>query len=139
MVGVVGVSWVLELAPSDVLEIARQLSAVREVAPAAGALLDRLVTESKGNGIRIEVRELPCRPRYLTTAQVAEMFLVSERAVRKWCKSGRIRAEQPGGPDGDWRIPEDQFGATHEALTRLHRTATDIAARHGGPDDYFER
>ena len=129
----------LKLAPSEVQELARQVAAVREVAPAAGELLHQLVTEAKGSGVRIEVTELPRRSRYLTTGQVAEMFQVTERAVRKWCNSGRIRADQPGGPDGEWRIPEDQFAATHEAMTRLQRTAAEIAARHGGPDDFFER
>ncbi len=139
IVGVMEVGLVLELTRSQVLEISRQVSAVREVAPTAGELLEQLVTEVKGCGIRIEVRELPRRPRYLTTAQVAEMFQVSERAVRKWCQRGRIRAEQPGGPDGDWRIPEDQFAATHEGMTRLQRTAAEIADRYGGPDVSFER
>jgi len=37
----------------------------------------------------------------------AEKFGVKEETVRKWCREGKIRAEQDGKWK-PWRIPEDE-------------------------------
>ena len=42
--------------------------------------------------------------RYLTTAEAAEALQVSQRCIVAWCESGKIKAIQPGGKKGAWRI-----------------------------------
>lgn len=47
---------------------------------------------------------------FLTTAEVARKFRVSQQQVRRWCATGKIIAEPT--PGGTWRIPAAQFGGT---------------------------
>lgn len=77
--------------------------------------------------------------RLLTPREVADMFGVSERAVRKWCEQGKIVAFQPGGRGGEWRIPADQFAATPEQIRAFRRVTEEIVAKYGGEIDDFER
>lgn len=77
--------------------------------------------------------------RYLSPREVAEMFGVTERAVRKWCEQGKIAAFQPAGRGGEWFIPADQFPATPEQIRAFRQTAQEIAAKYGEEIDDFER
>lgn len=44
---------------------------------------------------------------FMTTAEVGELFRVSQQQVRRWCEEGRVSAERT--PGGSWRIPRSQF------------------------------
>lgn len=104
------------------LEVAATLAAELETSIQSG---DLVVVE-----IRRPVREL-------TTAQVAEMYAVSDRTVRSWCDSGRIIAHRT--PGGEWRIPADQFQASNEEVHRFRETVAKLNARFAGqpePDDF---
>ena len=46
--------------------------------------------------------------RQLSLAEVAGVMGVSERTVRRWIKSGKLRAYKPGR---DYRIPESALRA----------------------------
>lgn len=60
-------------------------------------------------GLRLEltIQAERLEGEYLTTAEVARRFRVSQQQVRRWCESGRIQAERT--PGGTWRIPAAQF------------------------------
>lgn len=62
-----------------------------------------------GQGLRLEltIRAERHDEEYLTTAEVARRFRVSQQQVRRWCESGRIQADRT--PGGTWRIPAVQF------------------------------
>ncbi|HEY8414800.1 MAG TPA: helix-turn-helix domain-containing protein, partial [Thermaerobacter sp.] len=75
----------------------------------------------------------------LSPREVAGLFEVTERTVRKWCAQGKIVAFQPAGRGGEWRIPVDQFAATPEQIRAFRQATREIAARYGGPIDDFER
>ncbi|HHU83473.1 MAG TPA: helix-turn-helix domain-containing protein [Firmicutes bacterium] len=45
--------------------------------------------------------------KYYTTKEIAEVYQVTDRMVRKWCESGKIKAMQT--PGGKWRILSSQF------------------------------
>ncbi len=66
---------------------------------------------------------------YLSTAQVAAMYMVSERVVRNWCSTGRIQAVRSGGV---WRIPREQFIAGPEEVRKLLETTKRINRRFEG-------
>lgn len=80
----------------------------------------------------------PPEAQWLTPKQVAEMFLVSERTVRKWCEKGLIKAVQPGGPRGDWRIARSQFAAGPDEVRTLLETVGKINERFEGEVDDYE-
>jgi excisionase family DNA binding protein len=46
---------------------------------------------------------------YVSVQQVADEFGVSTRAVWLWVRSGRVRAIQPGGRQGKYRIPVEEI------------------------------
>ena len=47
--------------------------------------------------------------RLLTTREVAEHYRVTERTIRNWVRSGRLRPKRT--PTGRLRFPEDQLDA----------------------------
>ena len=117
---------VLDLPPAEVLELEKEKSHLSpERTPTVYRLVERAIRQA--------------RRRLLTPREVAEMFDVTERAVRKWCERGKIVAFQPSGPGGEWRIPADQFAVTPEQMLRFRRTVQEIAAKYGEEIDDFER
>lgn len=44
---------------------------------------------------------------YLTTAEVAKLYRMSQQQIRRWCESGKIIALR--APGGSWRIQASQF------------------------------
>ena len=44
--------------------------------------------------------------RYLTVPEVAERLRVNEETVRRWVRTGRLRAVMPGGRKAGYRILE---------------------------------
>lgn len=65
---------------------------------------------------------------YLTTAQVAGIFRVPNRVVRKWCRVGLIWATRVG-QRGPWRILRSQFSVGPEEVQRLLDTVARINSR----------
>lgn len=57
--------------------------------------------------IEIDFIPLGASKKFLRTNEVAEAFQVSDRMVRKWCETGKIKALHT--PGGGWRIPASQF------------------------------
>lgn len=47
--------------------------------------------------------------RYLEVADIAAHFQVSRKTVVDWIRSGKVRAIQPGGKYGAYRIPVEEF------------------------------
>lgn len=117
---------VLTLLPEEVMELEKEKP---RLSPTQTPVAYRLVDEA--------IRQ--ARRRYLSPRQVAEMFDVTERTVRKWCEQGKIIAFQPSGPGGEWRIPADQFAATPEQIRAFRQTAQEIAAKYGEDIDDFEQ
>lgn len=117
-------------------QASRLASVIRHSGLAEAAPLAKDLEElaRSGDAVVVEVR----RPaRELTTAQVAEMFAVTDRAVRAWCEAGRIAAHRT--PGGEWRIPADQFQASHEDVLRFRETVKKLSARFSGrpePDEF---
>lgn len=54
---------------------------------------------------------------HLTVAEVAERLRVSEWTVRRWIKSGALRAIQADGPNGAYRIPASGYREYLDAHT----------------------
>lgn len=75
---------------------------------------------------------------YYRTDEIAKVFQVTDRMVRKWCKQGKIYALQT--PGGSWRIPASQFKDLPKVQT-FQDTAVTINKRFkNSPDiDEFER
>lgn len=113
-----GLRVVLELQPEDVAALEKELE---QISPAETPVAHRLVEAVLGNIGR----------RFLSPREVAGLFEVSERAVRKWCEQRKIVAFQPAGRRGEWRIPADQFAATPEQIRAFRQTTQAIAAKHG--------
>jgi excisionase family DNA binding protein len=63
---------------------------------------------------------------YYTTGEVAKVFQVSDRMVRKWCEQGRVRALQT--PGGAWRIYASQFPELQK-VQNFQKTAGQINER----------
>ena len=49
------------------------------------------------------------QPRFLDVGQTALALGVSGATVRRWVHNGRLKAVQPGGPQGALRIPESEL------------------------------
>lgn len=67
--------------------------------------------EAAKNGITIAIEvkgeKHAAQEDLLTTAEVAELYRMSQQQVRRWCEAGQIQAYR--GPGGSWRIPSFQF------------------------------
>ncbi|QDT35995.1 Helix-turn-helix domain protein [Stratiformator vulcanicus] len=48
---------------------------------------------------------------FLSVAETAQHFRVSEKTVRRWIDKGRLFATQPGGPGGRLLIPRSELDA----------------------------
>jgi excisionase family DNA binding protein len=53
-------------------------------------------------------------PHFLTVSETALRLNVSGPTVRRWVKSGQLRAVQPGGEQGVLRIPEGELARLAE-------------------------
>lgn len=53
-------------------------------------------------------------PRFLSIGEAAVQLGVSGPTVRRWVKSGHLRAVQPGGEQGVLRIPADELARLAE-------------------------
>ena len=133
---------VLTLTSNDIEDLREERRRLASVAstPLVLDLLDTLIASGvSASGVRIEVKPIDASDHMLSTGEVAEMFGVSERAVRKWCERSRIIAFQPGGPGADWRIPASQFPATLDEMRNLYAAAKRLSDKYGGPLDDYER
>lgn len=132
----------LTLKPTDIEHLREErqvLSSLRSKSVLL-EIVDTLISSGESaSGVRVEVKRIDGSDQLLSTHEVAVMFGVSERAVRKWCERGRIIALQPGGSGGDWRIPASQFPATVEEMKALYATAKRLSDKYGGPLDDYER
>jgi excisionase family DNA binding protein len=68
------------------------------------ANVDKLVKSTEK--YQIDIRPVKTKT-YYTTGEIAKVFEVSDRMVRKWCEQGRISALRT--PGGVWRIYAAQF------------------------------
>lgn len=59
----------------------------------------------RGLTVQVRVEAQRVHGEFLTTAEVARRFRVSQQQVRRWCEQGLIQAERT--PGGTWRIPAD--------------------------------
>lgn len=117
----------LRLPQEDLEALRRELAAVDpERAPTVRRVIEGLLREG----------ERPAR--LLSPRELADILQVSERTVRKWCERGLIRAVQPAGPRGAWRIPADQFPVDLDAIPPFLRLSREIVERCGGPMDDYE-
>lgn len=131
---------VLHVARDDVRSLTREIKNLPAgVAPTLKRLAEEVLEAAGPEGDEVVVDIRPARSEWLTPKQVAEMFGVTERAVRKWCRRGTLKAVQPGGPRGDWRIPRSQFAASPEEVRVLLETVSDINRRFKGEVDDYER
>jgi excisionase family DNA binding protein len=62
---------------------------------------------ANAEAIEIDFAPLGTNKKFYRTSEVAEAFQVSDRMVRKWCESGKVKALHT--PGGEWRIPASQF------------------------------
>lgn len=131
---------VLHVARDEVRALTREIKNLpADVAPTLKRLVEGVVEAAGPEGGEVVVDIRPARSEWLTPKQVAEMFGVTERAVRKWCHKGVLKAVQPGGPRGDWRIPRSQFAAGPEEVQTLLETVRDMNRRFEGEVDDYER
>lgn len=63
---------------------------------------------------------------WVTPAQAAPRFGVDEKTVRRWCESGRIRAERHGSR---WRIDRAALPASQPGTPEEHGRAAVVAFR----------
>jgi excisionase family DNA binding protein len=47
--------------------------------------------------------------RLLTVTDVAKALAVDEETIRRWVRAGKVKAIQPGGQRGTYRIPESEL------------------------------
>ena len=128
------------LTPEDISALRREEQQLSSDFPRLRDLIHTLGTLSaSGEPVGITVAE-PEVPRWLTTRDVADMFRISERAVRHWCEQGHVVAMRTPGPRGVWRIRADQFAASSDAVTTLLDTVVRLNRRFDAkPPDEYER
>lgn len=73
---------------------------------------------------------------YYTTAEVAEMYRMSQQQVRRWCESGQIKGIR--SPGGSWRIDASQFEGVGFLVPKGRRKRTDIKSISGAWKDNAE-
>ena len=111
----------------EVEQIPSNLSQIRQ-------LMERLMAAaatSEESMVSITVRE--SEDSWMTTADVAALYRVSERTVRQWCEKGYLQASRAPGPRGSWRIRGDQFPADVAATEHLLSTVRRINQRFAEP------
>lgn len=128
------------LTPEDISALRREEQQLPSDFPRLRDLIHTLGTLSaSGEPVGITIAE-PDVPRWLTTRDVADMFRISERAVRHWCEQGHVVAMRTPGPRGVWRIRADQFAASSDAVTTLLDTVVRLNGRFDAePPDEYER
>ncbi len=130
------VNWevvkVIALQPSRVRTLTRELKTAAQQTPAIEGLVSEIVHGIGETGGEIVLRPTSAED-FLTTADVAKMYRVTDRVVRKWCEAGHIKATRVG-PRGEWRVLRSQFTAGPEAVRRLLDAATRINGRFQGEE-----
>jgi excisionase family DNA binding protein len=127
--GVQGVGHVIELAAKDIEALSREVATVRQKdAPTVARVVREIIRSMGTTGGEIIVRPVSQPEIFLTTSQVAAMYQVSDRVVRKWCESGRLRAARVG-EKGEWKIFRSQFSAGPEEVRALVDTLSSINKR----------
>lgn len=129
------------IAASDQREALKENLLQHVVEPMLEAIT-KLINENPDaarQGLRLEltIQAERLEGEYLTTAEVARRFRVSQQQVRRWCESGRIQAERT--PGGTWRIPAAQFqGKLTFVPFERKRKPKDWAGLAGAWKDYPE-
>lgn len=126
------------LEPEEVLALRREEQQLPSDFPMLRDLIQKLGSLSaSGQPVHITVSE---PPQWLTTRDVADMFRISERAVRHWCEQRHVAAIRTPGTRGVWRIRADQFAAPPEAVHALLDTVKRINQRfEAAPPEDYER
>jgi excisionase family DNA binding protein len=129
----------LTLSRDEIRRMASEVEQIPSSLPQVRQLMARLMatlSAPENPTVSIDVRESD--PPWMTTADVAALYRVSERTVRQWCEKGYLQAQRVPGPRGSWRIRGDQFPADLTAAERLVSTVRDINRRFSEPppDDY---
>ena len=127
---------VIALQPSRVRTITSELETAAKQTPTIAGLVAEIVQGIGETGGEIVL--LPAAvDDFLTTAEVAQMYRVTDRVVRKWCEAGYVKATRVG-PRGEWRILRSQFAAGPAEVRKLLDTVTRINSRFQGEeiDDY---
>ncbi len=58
---------------------------------------------------------------FLTVAQVARRLSLNPETVRRWVRSGRLRAFKPGGDKSGWRVSERSLDALINARSNVQK------------------
>ncbi|WP_053958079.1 helix-turn-helix domain-containing protein [Sulfobacillus thermosulfidooxidans] len=129
----------LTLSRDEIRQIAPEIEKIPSSLPQVRQLMERLIASlsvSSDPVVSIAIREPDIS--WMTTADVATLYGVSERTVRQWCEKQYLQAQRMPGPRGSWRIRSDQFPADLFAIKRLMTTVQDINQRFSAPppDDY---
>lgn len=99
--------------------------------------------EAAKNGITITIdvrgEKRTMKEEFLTTAEVADLYRMSQQQVRRWCEAGQIQAYR--GPGGSWRIPSFQFRKVGilTAFKKERRPIEDVAGVWKDRDDLVDR
>lgn len=104
------------LTPDERATITAALPAIRRAAPDAAGIIARLVDDVAGLGTT------PVR-RYVSIAEVATAFNVTEQTIRNWADRGWLPCERT--PAGTRRIPRSVL-ASYEALNRPRPVAPEL-------------
>lgn len=64
--------------------------------------------------IAVDFTPVESNKKFYRTREIAEIFQVSDRMVRKWCEAGKISALHT--PGGEWRIPAAQFNNLEKVM-----------------------
>ena len=132
------VGKVIALRQEEVRALAREMETdAAKQTPTMVRLISEVLQGIGATGGELILRPMTDQGAFLTTAQVAEMFQVSDRVVRKWCETGRLKATRIGDR-GEWHIHRSQFAAGPEEVRHLLDTVTRINSRFQGEeiDDY---
>ena len=126
------------LSRDDIRRLVPEVERIPGTLPEVRHLMARLVEALEASDDAVVSIAVQDSDPWMTTAEVAALFRVSERTVRQWCEQGYLHARRAPGPRGMWRIPKDQFPADGAAVKRLLNTVGDINRRFTDPppDDY---
>ena len=91
------------------------------------ALLELFDEAATTSAETIQIDVIPMvQKKYYKTNEIAEVYQVSDRMVRKWCSQGKISALRT--PGGSWRIPTSVFGDLQK-VKAFQETAEQINER----------